>query len=97
MKRPHRESPCAAKGFSPVPLTDQAARGYAPLLTALGEALDGAVTAVGMESPAEGRSGTRLTLQCECTVPVRTFRIGPCNAALGHIVCGVCDAEFAEK
>ncbi|MGW7270801.1 hypothetical protein ACWGH5_09800 [Streptomyces sp. NPDC054864] len=96
MKWPTGEPPHATKGFSPVPLTPEAESGYAPLVAALGKSLDGVVVGVA-ESPAKGKSGTRLTLQCECTDPVRTFQIGPRIASVGPIVCGVCGAEFTER
>ncbi|MFE9396797.1 hypothetical protein [Streptomyces flavidovirens] len=96
MKWPEGEPPHSTRGFSPVPLTPEALAGYAPLIQALGKSLDGVV--LGVAEPAtKGKSGSRITLQCECTNPPRTFQIGPRIAAIGGITCNVCGAEFTEK
>jgi hypothetical protein len=94
---PVGESPHPTKGYSPMRLTDETVAGYAPLLAALGKALDGVVLGVDRHDAPRSRTGTRLTLQCECTDPVRTFQIGPRIASLGGIRCEVCGALFTEK
>ncbi len=95
MEWPQGEPPHPSRGFSPIPLTAEAEKGYLPLLVALEKALKGMGRAM-PEPPVKGRSGTRITLQCACT-PVRTFQIGTRIAAVGPIVCGVCGVEFSEK
>ncbi|WNI28648.1 hypothetical protein [Streptomyces sp. ITFR-6] len=48
------------------------------------------------EAPSRRRPANRLYLQCQCAPKPRRIQISPTVAALGPVLCGVCEKPFTE-
>lgn len=86
------------RGFSPVPVTDEARAAMRPYAVAIEQVLQEAGPIEELAKPVDPvRAATgRVTLLCHCDER-RTFQIGRRVAAKGPIICGVCREEFAER
>jgi hypothetical protein len=85
-----------ARGYDSFVLSDRARERHAADLAVLTEVIPQVLPHLKLPTPSKTNRVSRLTLRCRCD-PSRTFRISRTVAAVGPIICGVCEQPFTEE
>lgn len=82
-----------SRGYADVEMTPETHERYASNARTLTDVIPGALPHLEPPPTVPRARGDRITLRCSCEKP-RTIKVGATVAALGPIVCGVCESEF---